>query len=214
MSKSKAHIRYKLADKTIVPGITTVIGILNKPALVNWANKLGLAGIDVTKYVDEKANIGTIAHQIVTNYLTGVESAFDDYSKNEIAEAENSFLSFLEWEKQNTIIKPAIFVERPLVHEELRYGGTADIYAMVNGKPTLIELKTGKGIFPEHVYQCAANVQLLQYHGSPVESVIILNIPRTPDEGFDAKVCSRREIDNGWEIFKHLLTIYNLRKEV
>ena len=41
----RAHQRYKIEDGTIVPGVTTVVGILNKPALVPWANKLGLEGI-------------------------------------------------------------------------------------------------------------------------------------------------------------------------
>ena len=46
--KSKAHQRYKLADGTQVPGVTTITGQLNKPALIIWANRLGLQGIDST----------------------------------------------------------------------------------------------------------------------------------------------------------------------
>ena len=39
--RSRAHITYKLADGTAVPGVTTVLSVLNKPALVKWANNLG-----------------------------------------------------------------------------------------------------------------------------------------------------------------------------
>ena len=49
MGKTAAHIRYKTTDGTIVPGVTTILGILNKPALVRWANQLGLRGIDWEK---------------------------------------------------------------------------------------------------------------------------------------------------------------------
>ena len=43
--KANAHTQYKLVDGTKVPSVTTVLGILNKPALVKWANNLGLQGI-------------------------------------------------------------------------------------------------------------------------------------------------------------------------
>ena len=94
--RSKAHIRYRLADKTIVPGVTTVLNLLSKPALVPWANKMGLQGIDTSKYVDDKADIGTLAHAIITDKLTGKETDTSDYSKNQIDLAENSCLSFWE----------------------------------------------------------------------------------------------------------------------
>jgi len=57
--KTKAHTRYYLADGTLVPGSTTVCGVLNKPALVRWANQLGLQGIDSTKYTDKAKNWNT-----------------------------------------------------------------------------------------------------------------------------------------------------------
>ena len=37
---TKTHTRYYLQDGTLVPGSTTVTGLLNKPALVKWANNL------------------------------------------------------------------------------------------------------------------------------------------------------------------------------
>ena len=48
--KPSAHTVYTDSLGTRVPGATTIIGILDKPALIKWANNLGLAGIDSTKY--------------------------------------------------------------------------------------------------------------------------------------------------------------------
>jgi hypothetical protein len=45
-SISKAHTIYKTAEGVRVPGATTITGLLNKPYLVPWANKLGLEGIE------------------------------------------------------------------------------------------------------------------------------------------------------------------------
>lgn len=58
---SKAHVKYRTKDKVLVPGVTTITNLLNKPYLIKWANDLGLEGIDSTKYRDEAADIGTLA---------------------------------------------------------------------------------------------------------------------------------------------------------
>ena len=212
MGKNHAHIRYKLADGTKVPGCTTVLNLLSKPALVPWANKLGLAGIDVSKYVDDKADIGTLGHAFVTDKLADKSTDTADYSKNQIDLAENCALSFWAWEKEHPIEK-VFFVEKPLVSEKYRFGGTQDIYCQIAGKRELIDVKTGKGIWPEHVYQVSALRVLLEENGHPVDSVRIINIPRAEDEAFLEKIVSMPECINGWDIFEHLLAIYKLRRE-
>ena len=108
MAKSKAHQRYRLVDGTIVPGVTTITGVMNKPALVKWANNLGLKGIDSSKYVDELASIGTLAHKIVENHiLKFLDLEFDenykDYTENQMDLAENAALKFFSWEKENKV---------------------------------------------------------------------------------------------------------------
>ena len=213
MSKTKAHIRYRLADKTIVPGVTTILGLMAKPALVPWANKLGLQGIDVSKYVDDKADIGTLGHAMVTDKLSGAETDTSDYSENQISLAENCALSFWQWEKEHPI-EEVFFVERPLVSEAHRFGGTLDIYAKINGKREIIDLKTGRGIYPEHAWQVATLKVLLEENGFPVDGTRIINIPRSESESFVEKVVTSRENEIGWQIFKALLSIYNLKKEV
>ena len=212
MSKTAAHIRYRTKDGAIVPGVTTVLSVLAKPALVPWANKLGLQGIDVTKYVDDKAAIGTLAHAMVTDKLTGKETDTADFSAKQIAAAENSAASFWEWEKANHI-ESVHFVETPLVSEIHRYGGTQDIFCKIGVKNVLIDLKTGKGIWPEHTYQVAALKELLFEHGYEVDDVRVLNIPRAEGESFSEKICTPKQIERGLSIFTHCLSIYTLVKD-
>jgi len=205
---SKAHIQYKLADGTPVPGVTTVLGVLNKPYLVKWANNLGLQGIDSNKYTDAAAKIGTLAHYMVQCHLTGETPNFDDYSKSEIDQAENALISFFNWEKQHDI-KP-IFNEKALVSLNYIFGGTVDCYAMIDGKLGLIDFKTGKAIYPEMIIQLAAYKQLLRENGYEVDNVRIIRIGRTEDEGFDEKTVTN--LDTQWELFTHLLEVYRLKK--
>ena len=209
--KTKAHIRYKLADGSTVPGVTTVLGLLDKPALKVWANKLGLQNIELGKYVDNLADIGTLAHAMVTDKLEGKPTPTDEYSKDQIDKAENCALSFWQWAKEHPIEK-VYFCERPLVSETMKYGGTLDILCRVGGQDTIIDLKTGSGIWPEAVMQVATLKRLLEENGHHVDGLRVLNIPRAETEAFIERVVSPEESEVGWNIFKHLLEVYNLKK--
>ena len=107
--KTKGHTRYRLEPTDdhpkgeIVVGVTTVVGILNKPALVPWANKLGLKGIDVKRYVDDKADIATLAHALIIGELTGQKVDTSDYSQQQIGAAENACLSFYKWQEDHNL---------------------------------------------------------------------------------------------------------------
>ena len=211
-NRVKAHAKYSLQDGTLVPGVTTVLGILNKPALVPWANKLGLQGIEVGKFVDDKAAIGTLAHQMIADYLRGETTDTSEYSKMQIEQAENSILSFLEWEKSHKL--NPILIEQPMVSERHGFGGTVDLVATINDDPELclIDFKTSKGIFPEMFVQVAAYRELALEHELDVRKVRILRIGRTDDEGFEDKPVNH--LAQRWELFLHCLAIYNLQKEL
>lgn len=219
MSKNKAHIQYRSTVKfqkngkgIRYPGVTTITGILAKPALIKWANNLGLKGIDSTKYVDDKADIGTLAHAMITNRLEGKPTDTDEYSQQQIEQAENCVLSYFEWEKEHKI--EPIVIEKPMVSEEHGIGGTMDIYGEVNGVKELIDLKTGNGIWPEHHIQVAAYKAILEENGHKVDRVRILNIPRHETENFQQVIVSENVLDLNWELFFHLLRIYRIRKEL
>lgn len=208
--RTKAHIRYKLKDGTIVPGVTTITGLRHKPALIPWANRLGLQGIDTGKYVDDKAAIGTLAHAMITDSLQGITTNTSDYTQNQINSAENSYLSYLEWANGKTI--EPLEIERPMVSEGCRFGGTPDIYARVNGRLELIDLKTGSGIYPEYWHQVAAYRYLLTKRGHQVDVCRILNIPRSEDEQFLESV--KANTDLHWAWFLHMLQVYQVEQQI
>lgn len=53
--KVKAHQRYKTTDGTPVPGVTTVLNLQAKPALLNWAWGCGMKGEDYRQVKDTAA---------------------------------------------------------------------------------------------------------------------------------------------------------------
>jgi len=209
-NKTKSHTIYRLQDGKRIPGVTTVTGMLGwkTQSLIRWANNLGLKGIDSTKYVDDKADVGILAHAMIIDYLKGEKTNTNDYSKNQISQSENSVLSFFEWEKTHKI-KP-VLLEKPLVSELYEFGGTADIFGEINNQYELIDLKTGSGIYDDMIIQVSAYKKLLEENNYPVDKVRILNIPRSEDESFQEKLVENHEV--GWQIFLNCISIYGLRK--
>ena len=208
--RAKAHIRYKNAAGKVVPGTTTIVGELAKPYLVTWANRLGLEGIDATQYRDTAAGIGTAIHLMVQCDLQGVKPDLSEFSESDIDAAENGLLKWYEW-KKGKVITP-ILIETPLVSEQYQYGGTLDLYAEVDGSLDLIDLKSGKSVYLEHLIQLGAYVNLLREHGRPVNRARILRIGRDETEGFEERILT--DVQDYWEIFKHLRAIHDLKKKV
>ena len=208
MSKVAAHTIYKDEKGKRLPGVTTILGILEKKGLVDWSNNLGLNGINVHKYVDDKAEIGTLAHYLVMCHLTGEEPDTDDYSQNQIVQANNSFQHYMEWEREHTV--EPILVEGALVSNVFGYGGTLDLYCKLDGVLTLLDIKTGNGIYDSYFFQLAAYKHLLEEQGCGVDGCRILRIGRDETEGFEERVAGN--LDLHFELFKHCLQIYDLQK--
>ena len=209
MSKTKAHISYKLKDGTLVPGVTTVLDILAKPGLIYWAWDLGRKGQDYRKVRDKAGNIGTLAHLMISSHLRNEKPILDDYTKADIAKAETAFLAYLEWEGDKEM-KP-LAIEEPMVSEAYRYGGTPDWYGTIGGRVTLLDFKTGKNIYPEHRIQLACYDRLVAEQYPQPEQDIILHINKENGE-FAAHNVNL----NGDEfaLFEHLLEVYRLQKKL
>lgn len=207
---SKAHIVYKTSDGSRVPGATTITGLLNKPYLVKWANNLGLEGIDSSKYTDEAAAIGTLAHEMVQANLIGQTADTSMFSPLQVELAENSVLSFLEWKSRHTIVP--IICEQPMVSDKLRFGGTVDCYCMLDGVPTLLDFKTGKAIYEEYFVQVSAYKALLEEAGHPVKRVQILRIGRDETEGFEERAIT--DTTDYFTIFTSLLNVYYTKRKL
>jgi hypothetical protein len=205
---TKKHYFLKSGEE--VPGTTTIISsILAKPLLIEWAWKQGLNGQDIHKIVNKTADAGTLAHQMILDFLKLQRTDTSKYPKEIIDLAENSFLSFLEWQK-NKVIEP-ILIEASLVSERYKYGGTLDFYGKLDGILTLIDWKTGSGIYDSYVYQLSAYRNLLIENGyANPERVMIVRIDREENEYFEELVKKDTSIE--FEIFKRLCEIYHLQK--
>lgn len=209
--KTNAHTVYKIDGET-VPSVTTVLNILAKPALIHWAWKLGTEGQDYKAVRDQAADVGTLAHYLIMCHLRNVEADTSEYSAQDINQAENCFLKYLDWEREHQV--EPLLVEEPMVSRIYKYGGTIDCLARHGDELWLIDHKTGKAIYPEMFCQLAAYKQLLTEYssleGRDITSARILRIGRDEAEGFEERVVDN--LDRYFQKFYHCLQIYHLDK--
>jgi hypothetical protein len=163
-------------DEERKPSATTVTGVIDKPALKHWAaNQAGayirknlkpghVDEVDIEdlateaasawkKFQKKKALIGTSAHDYIEQHIRAqlgeraAPTSLGTLHKSTIRSVEG----FYEWEKMHT--PEYKFAERVLYSERLGVAGTADIGCLIDGVPTVIDLKTGKGVYAEFTLQ-------------------------------------------------------------
>jgi hypothetical protein len=214
-TKFEAHTTYKDANGKRVPSVTTILGVLAKPQLVNWAYKLGKDGQDMKAVQDSAMSTGTLLHYLVACELkkeTPDQTYLDEFTLRDQRYCNNCLLSWDEWKKDKVI--EVIECERPMVSQKFGYGGTPDLLAYINGKLCLCDFKSSNGIYSDYWYQLAAYDQLLdenlklplidQYH--------VLRFGKDDSDQFEDKFLT--DLDNHWAIFHHLLCVYKLQNSM
>lgn len=152
-----------------VPSVTTVIGVLNKPALVPWAAKMAaeyadkqwavlselssVERIDLIKRAHSRrsgsaADLGTAVHDAVDAWCT--DRPMPSWAEG-VAPFMDQFVDFLE-QRKPTFLRNEITVW----NRTEGYAGTFDWIADINGKTTLGDTKTGSGVYGEVALQLTA----------------------------------------------------------
>jgi len=123
------------------PSVTELLKILDKPALLNWANKQGLLGIDISVKRKEWLNNGTSNHAQIENYLLNGTPFLD-------SSTQLVFENFL----QN---KQVIEIEKQIETEW--FVGRMDFKFKMNGLVYVSDFKSNqKGIYIENKLQLVA----------------------------------------------------------
>ena len=151
----------------LVPSITNVIGIMDKPALPRWSAlevakkawelRLSLPEMEETDAIaimkgapwrksDRAADRGTDIHGYLEARLNGW--AVDDLSPDAepYKPAADAWLASQDWE----VVATELTVFHPT------YAGTGDLWCRVGGKMTILDFKTSKAIYPEAALQLSA----------------------------------------------------------
>ena len=102
----RAKNTYKTSSGELVPGVTTILRLRAKPALVDWAFRVGKENPElnsVREYVDDLASIGSAAHLILDAHLKDQDPDLSDFTPNEVSAAKNSVARYFDWAKARRI---------------------------------------------------------------------------------------------------------------
>lgn len=225
-SRTKAHQQYvHPATGKPVPGSTTILKNCgwSSEVLVGWARSLALKGIDPFKVRDDAAEIGTIAHEMVEQYLgenypdviKPFELNTDDHAPVLIEKARLAFKGYTDWESGLKQFEP-IESEIQLTHidPDLLYGGTIDMVAKVNGTIRVIDFKTSKYVYPTHVMQAESYRQMLIANfpdDYPEDTPVSILHMSKADGRFTCYNYEPWQLEPAWEAFKHFLAVHYLK---
>lgn len=170
--------------RTPVPAVSTILkqSGWGKERLIWWANNQGLQGNDLEAARRPALDIGSTAHALWEADVKGLEEPDLSRLPAEIVEpARRAYGQWLEWKGQRQF--SCLASELELTSQTLMYGGKSDmVLADVQGRRSLIECKTAKGFFCEHIVQGMAYIWLWN-ENHPADSIARLDLLRFGKEG-------------------------------
>ena len=166
----------------LVPRVTHILSeMIHDDYLMNWANYIGRYKKQNHNDVrNQSAHIGTEVHSAIEKYvsLNYIETfELEDNVFNRI-KMKNAFYSFKQWwdiiQMHNFKI---LFQEKPLVCKY--YGGTLDMFIMIDGLKYLIDFKTSNHFNYKYHLQTAAYRRILYYeYGIDTDGILILKLSK------------------------------------
>jgi len=205
----KKHV-YTLDGKPL-HGVTTVLGVISKPALIQWAANEAVkhiadtlaadiqAGFD-REYFDSVLSDARYAHrkkkEEAADAGTDVHALVEDYVNECSAQSGNAFVSthtstkyaailpFLAWATSNNI--RFLSTEKRMYSERMWVAGTCDLIFEKDGKTYVGDIKTYKKLWDRTPFlQCAAySLMAEETEGTRFDGYCIL---RMKDGEFEEK---------------------------
>lgn len=232
----KHHHYYADAEgKKEYTGITTVIGVLAKPALIGWAAKMACESIydkwtsyhadhdgfydDMPKLLEEAKSAhtkkkeaagvhGTDAHALVEEWINGALEG-----KVIVDEKFLPIAPFITWATEN--VDHFLFAERRMAHAGLFLAGTADFaYMGKDGKRYMGDFKTSSGIYGiDYWLQVAAYRLLAEGEGdAPYDGAVIVRLGKKGPEDFEVQYLY--EYESMRDAFLACLTLYRAQASI
>jgi hypothetical protein len=208
----------------LVPSVTNIIGVLDKPALPRWSAlevakkawelRLSLANMDEADAVDvlkgapwrkstRAADRGTTIHAYLEARMLGLTPEIVEGEALRYRDAAEAWLD--DWQPE------VIATERTVFGPD--YAGTGDLWCMRDGKVTIVDFKTSKAIYKEAALQIAA------LWAAPVQADGSVNpapddaegwVVRIGEDGYEARQVV--DLAGNYEVFRSLIDAWHWSK--
>lgn len=216
-------------------GVTTVLKVINKPALVPWSAKC------VTDYIKTHCDLkrcelcenedhdfyhvseseleeAKLAHQKKKEDAgvkgTDVHAQIEDII-NEAIKDSNGFITKEYKDSDSQVVKfvewaiqknvKFLASEQRLYSENLWCAGTADFICEIDGKLYIGDVKTSSGIYPEYFLQASAYARFAEEMGMYKGFHGVVIVNVKKTGGIEVK--ENYDIDGNWEAFKSAVVL-------
>lgn len=216
-------------------GVTTVIGIIDKPELLQWsANVANQTWVDGLKGKipdelliarlakeapvawrvrrDTAGDIGTLIHVWIESYIKAKidGTPIPDSPINPII--QGAVLKFLMWEKQNDI--KFVASEKKVYSLKHNVAGICDfLYLNKDGKTCLGDIKTSKGIYKTFYLQLAAYKYMIQEE-NPSTQIEEMTIVRVGKDDAELEVKNINDYASNAKAFLACVILHNIMKPI
>lgn len=164
--------RYYIWDGEFYPSVTSILQVIAKPGLVNWAARQvaeravrDLEGWGLLAQVDPQAAIEKLAQAPWTEKTKAgrlgsrvhqvAQVLAEGRGRVEVGPDDAPYLAALR--RFVAEHRPRfLYTEAQVFSRRYGYAGTLDAIADLGDVPTLLDFKTSKGVYPEHHLQVAA----------------------------------------------------------
>ena len=165
------------------------------------------------KDMKQKGEWGTLAHDIVADYLKGddIEIKKQDQDQEVITAVEN----FQDWlsNEGKDILWPPHHIEETIYHPVEKYAGTADAIAIENDEYIVIDWKTGF-VSAESKLQIAALAGAWNYHNprAKITRGYVIQIPR--DQNKKYQIYSVENLEEVYEGFLNAVKLFYIKQNL
>jgi hypothetical protein len=227
----KNHI-HVLDDKPL-HGVTTVLGVISKPFLIQWSANMAVDYIqnEVARIATENTGFDMLielgnkwpdvlkearsAHrkkkEKAGDWGTIMHDSIEKWIKAQTlpkltGELKVGFNKFRDWAKENKV--EFIESEKHVWSRELWIGGILDLVFKMDGKKYIGDIKTAGAIYNEAFFQMGAYDLCLKEMGEAedIEGYMVINLKK--DGTIDFKLADNMQINR--DAFKYALGLYKI----
>lgn len=203
-----------------VAGVTSILSVLNKPALVQWAANCA------SKYIQEgyisRAEAGEplettgflslcqeakTAHRRVSKEATDIGSTVHAFAESVLVDSRAKMPTdpkaaaganaFLTWFRSHKI--EPIHVERMVLSRTWYYAGTVDFYGRIDGEMCVLDFKTSSGLYLEMLLQLAAYaVAITEETKEPIRTGWIVRLDKKSGTCQTFKIPLTDQVKDAW----------------
>ena len=228
-------------DGKAMTGVTTILNVIAKPALIGWAARMAVEHIEknfptaeelfenpkiFTELLEEAktahaqkrdkaGDVGKIAHKLCELYIKSEDGEVEGY--NELPDEKKKLVDtmrdhFVSWAEKNSV--KFLESEKKVYNKDWFVGGTYDFKCEIEGKVYIGDIKTG-GVYDRTPFaQCAA-YQYMEQKMNPevkIDDRLIVNLKKDGKFDEEKDVYVSEHYEDDLKLFQAALEIYRNMK--